>query len=252
MRNLIFYFCFIFLWSSLYKGQDLHITYTYISPLHAKVKEDLYINGNEAKDIRDSVFVYEKAKSNVSQERGGIGIRSKNKMYTETYYKSALSNKILIKSNIADQSYWIKDILPEIQWNTDYNETKIINNYLCKKATCSFRGSSLVAYYTTELPYPFGPFKFGGLPGLILEVGEEKTDINRWTVTDIIKNSGSKTDTQKPQNIENVITYQEFLELYGSANRKDVKKLTNDLPKGVIVSEFRTVRKGIEKKYEWE
>ncbi|WP_299181731.1 GLPGLI family protein [uncultured Chryseobacterium sp.] len=252
MRNLIFYFCFIFLWSSLYKGQDLHITYTYISPLHAKVKEDLYINGNEAKDIRDSVFVYEKAKSNVSQERGGIGIRSKNKMYTETYYKSALSNKILIKSNIADQSYWIKDILPEIQWNTDYNETKIINNYLCKKATCSFRGSSLVAYYTTELPYPFGPFKFGGLPGLILEISEENTNINKWFVTHIETDFSSKIEIQRPQNIENIISYQEFLALYGSANRKDVKKLTNDLPKGTIVSEFRTVRKGIEKKYEWE
>ncbi|WP_370895264.1 GLPGLI family protein [Chryseobacterium gossypii] len=254
MRKVNFYLFLLFLWSfTFFNGQNLHITYTYLTPLHARVQEDLYIKGNHALDIRDSVFVYEKApKSNVSSENGGIAIRSKNRIYKEAYYKSASQPKILIKSNIADKPYWIEDTPPEIQWNTHYDETKIISNYTCKKATGNFRGSSIIAYYTTDLPYPYGPFKFGGLPGLILEIREENTDINQWVTLRIENGFDSKIEVQRPAHTENLISYKEFEALRQSGNRNDVKKLTSNLPEGTIVSEFRTVRKGIEKKYEWE
>jgi len=39
--------------------------------------------------------------------------------------------------------------------------------YLCHKATTRFRGRDYIAWYTEEIPFPYGPFKFGGLPGLI-------------------------------------------------------------------------------------
>ena len=42
-----------------------------------------------------------------------------------------------------------------------------ILGYPCHKATTHFRGRDYVAWYTEEIPYPYGPYKFGGLPGLI-------------------------------------------------------------------------------------
>ena len=30
-----------------------------------------------------------------------------------------------------------------------------------------FRGRDYIAWYTEEIPYPYGPYKFSGLPGLI-------------------------------------------------------------------------------------
>lgn len=235
------------------KSQKLHVTYKFTTPLHAQVREDLYINGNNALDIRDSVFIYEKLQSNsISSENGGIAIRSKNKMHKEIYYKSSLQDTILMKSNIGDQSYWIKDTLPALVWDTNYTDTKIIQNYKCKKATTIFRGSSIIAYYTLDIPYPFGPFKFGGLPGLILEIGEEDQNINTWQVQNINKDIDSKIEINKPQNIKEIIPYKDFEQLTQAGNRQDVKKLTGNLPQGTIVSEFKTVRKGIEKKYEWE
>ena len=42
-----------------------------------------------------------------------------------------------------------------------------ILGYPCHKATTRFRGRDYVAWYTEEIPFPYGPFKFGGLPGLI-------------------------------------------------------------------------------------
>lgn len=58
------------------------------------------------------------------------------------------------------------------------SETKKINNFLCYKATLvdvveNSKGRfehPVIAWFCPELPYSFGPLKFGGLPGLIIEL----------------------------------------------------------------------------------
>ena len=50
------------------------------------------------------------------------------------------------------------------------NETTTIAGHLCRKATCRFRGRNFVAWYAPDIPHSNGPWKFGGLPGLILKV----------------------------------------------------------------------------------
>ena len=54
------------------------------------------------------------------------------------------------------------------------NEKKQILNYNCKKATTSFRGRDFEAWYTEEVPLKNGPWKFCGLPGLIVKVIDTK------------------------------------------------------------------------------
>ena len=49
-------------------------------------------------------------------------------------------------------------------------DTMTVLNYLCHKATTSFRGRDYVAWFTLDIPVNEGPWKLYGLPGLILKV----------------------------------------------------------------------------------
>ena len=51
-------------------------------------------------------------------------------------------------------------------------ETDTINNYVCQKAICDFGGRTWEAWFTSELPFSDGPYKFCGLPGLILNIAD--------------------------------------------------------------------------------
>lgn len=56
------------------------------------------------------------------------------------------------------------------------NETKKIENYTCYKAVLreqsdrTLKEYDVIAWYTPEIPVPYGPIGYGGLPGLILEL----------------------------------------------------------------------------------
>ncbi|WP_312902533.1 GLPGLI family protein [Chryseobacterium taichungense] len=56
------------------------------------------------------------------------------------------------------------------------DETKAINTIPCKKAEVRFKGRNWIAWYAPEIPLPYGPMKFGGLPGLIIKITDEKED----------------------------------------------------------------------------
>lgn len=55
-------------------------------------------------------------------------------------------------------------------------ETRTIKGLKAQKATCSLGGRLWTAWYTPEIPFQDGPYRFAGLPGLILEVTDSKGD----------------------------------------------------------------------------
>lgn len=56
------------------------------------------------------------------------------------------------------------------------DETKVINTMNCKKASVTYKGRNWTAWYSTEIPLPYGPYKFSGLPGLIIKMSDEKNE----------------------------------------------------------------------------
>lgn len=53
-------------------------------------------------------------------------------------------------------------------------EKKKEKNYNLQKAITNFGGREWSAWFTTDIPIPEGPYKFGGLPGLIVEIYDSK------------------------------------------------------------------------------
>lgn len=56
------------------------------------------------------------------------------------------------------------------------DETKVINSIVCKKAETRFKGRDWTAWYSAEIPFPYGPYKFSGLPGLIIKITDKTED----------------------------------------------------------------------------
>ncbi|MBP1839537.1 GLPGLI family protein [Formosa algae] len=71
---------------------------------------------------------------------------------------------------------YVKEQIPEIHWKIS-DDTKTIGNFNCIKATAAFRGRAYTAWFTTEIPLPYGPWKLQGLPGLILEAYDTNKEV---------------------------------------------------------------------------
>ncbi len=60
-------------------------------------------------------------------------------------------------------------------------DTATINTYATQKATTNFGGRTWFAWFTTKIPFQDGPYKFGGLPGLIVKLQDSEENYF-WTL----------------------------------------------------------------------
>lgn len=76
------------------------------------------------------------------------------------------------------ERYFYSEGMPDFQWEIVADETMMILKYKCLKATCNFRGRNYVVWFTPEIQASNGPWKFSGLPGLILKAEDTKGDFS--------------------------------------------------------------------------
>lgn len=84
----------------------------------------------------------------------------------------------LVRGSVADMKYRLststflvyQDSVPALEWDFSSEATDTIMGYECHRATAEFAGRRYTAWFAPEIPLPFGPYKFGGLPGLILKI----------------------------------------------------------------------------------
>lgn len=71
--------------------------------------------------------------------------------------------------------YYVFETEDNIPWKVEA-DTKKINNYNLQKATAVFGGRNWTAWFTPDINIPEGPYKFRGLPGLVLYVEDDNKD----------------------------------------------------------------------------
>ena len=64
--------------------------------------------------------------------------------------------------------------IPQQSWIITFDTQELLG-YTCQKATCHFRGRNYVAWFAPDIPVRQGPWKLGGLPGLILKAHDADT-----------------------------------------------------------------------------
>lgn len=85
-------------------------------------------------------------------------------------------NKISYSERFGNDVMSYKESI-NLNWNLKDGEKNLLG-YNCKKATVNYGKREWTAWYTTEIPYNSGPYKFQGLPGLILSVIDSDNDFN--------------------------------------------------------------------------
>ena len=87
-------------------------------------------------------------------------------------YKNYPTGQMTITDRISLQDYCYVDSLHTQTW-TMGDSTREVLGYTCQQATADFRGRRWTAWFATDIPVSDGPWKLGGLPGLILEAYDE-------------------------------------------------------------------------------
>lgn len=115
------------------------------------------------------------------------------------YYTNIMRGEYYCQLDAYGDKFLIKN--PEIIWELS-SETKQIGKYRCYKATTlkltkgrnGIIKTPVTAWYTSELPIPFGPIGYGGLPGLIMELNIKDA---RFFVDKIVINSKREITIKK-------------------------------------------------------
>ena len=94
----------------------------------------------------------------------------------DVIHKKKPDNKILWKTNVGENSLEVEDQLLG-KWKIE-SETQTIANYPCQKAELDFGGRKWTAWFTTKIPIQDGPYKFSGLPGLIVALNDHSGSHN--------------------------------------------------------------------------
>jgi len=84
-------------------------------------------------------------------------------------FKNRQTGEIIIIDVLSAEKYRFTETVSPQNWQIAA-DTATILGYLCQKATATFRGRSYEAWFSPEIPVNDGPWKFFGLPGLILKV----------------------------------------------------------------------------------
>lgn len=123
-------------------------------------------------------------------------------------YKKYDEGKIIFTERIPGMSFMYEENSADFHWQLD-NESDSILGFNVQKATLRYGGRDWIAWFCPEIPLSDGPYKFCGLPGLILRVYDSRMHY-MFEALSIEKNNDH--DIVEPADIEYIqITREDFL-----------------------------------------
>ncbi|WP_300670248.1 GLPGLI family protein [Soonwooa sp.] len=94
--------------------------------------------------------------------------------FRELVVKDFKNKKFLTERKFYNKAFSIDYNCP-MKWKISDEKSKLFG-YNIQKAELNFGGRSWTAWFTNEIPIADGPYKFYGLPGLILKISDKTND----------------------------------------------------------------------------
>ncbi|WP_395090661.1 GLPGLI family protein [Vaginella massiliensis] len=161
---------------TLVNVQNYQLTYEFSNHIPVFSKTNYYTTTLKYDD-QNKVALYTVYLKGTNQKGGLI---DDNKIVLTTpkiddflVYQDMKSNKMYLQDQIDIEMMIFEEEIPQLSWQLS-DEERVINDFVVKKATTSFRGRNYTAWYTLDIPITYGPWKLNGLPGAIVEVTEDK------------------------------------------------------------------------------
>ncbi len=123
--------------------------------------------------VKDSVLREDMLKGASQDEFRKHAEQYKDGTVTQRIYKNYPTGKVTTLDRIGTSKFRCEEKNELPQWEL-LPDTATVLSYLCHKAVCHFKGRTYEAWYTLEIPRSDGPWKLGGLPGLILKVSDSR------------------------------------------------------------------------------
>ncbi|WP_313002427.1 GLPGLI family protein [Chryseobacterium gleum] len=146
--------------------------------LDIKEGHSLFISENKLK--RDSLFtsVKSEAKETRKEEKDFSKMEGR-KHFEPTFFeyfitKAIPEQKVYYYEKAAGKQIYYQEDRP-VKWEVT-NVIEKQNGYSAQKAVTEFGGRTWTAWFTKEIPFSDGPYKFSGLPGLIVKLEDDKGD----------------------------------------------------------------------------
>jgi len=138
--------------------------------------------------------------------------------------------KGLMTFNAFDDKYYKVEQPMKMKWKLVTQKDTVIFGYSCQMARISYAGRDWVAWYSPQIPVADGPYKFNGLPGLILNISDTRNQ-HCFTLNAIKKVTYDQL-ILKSTRISVDITAEEYIK----AKRNDLMRLYGSLQNGTITS----------------
>ncbi|WP_288813357.1 MULTISPECIES: GLPGLI family protein [unclassified Sphingobacterium] len=239
-------------------GQKLKAVYEYLPSPMATFREEVYFQDGAKTSVRDSLpQPKSKATSNGDDEElsGSMSVTlDMGKIYRNIVIQKNNATQLLETRSLKGSNYLVNDELPPLAWNTNFTDVDTLGKHICHKATATYRGTTLVAYYTNDIPVPAGPYKFGGLPGLIVMLYNEGANPHYWLLKEIdYPYTGDVPVNEKYINTLPKLSLESYIKKEDLETEERMRMMMSKMPlmEGVTV-ERKKVRGSVEQVYEWE
>lgn len=119
--------------------------------------------------------------------------------YEDCYADYPEPGTLTVSTAVVRNEYRYEEPAPRPEWVLlpDTVDCRVLG-YACRAAVARFRGREYTAWFTEEIPVARGPWKLGGLPGLILRA-ESADGLFAWEAVAIAQPAGEAIHDYDPQ-----------------------------------------------------